>query len=318
MELKQYLQSTEAKKAFAKIRMEAESGESFNKAWKFYLMKRKNLKMGVTNPISLLPGATIEKIESNIKLREIYSRVTKLLDTPILVRALDTSSDTAHAHLRDLAKLDESQTITTQNMVANTIYKLTSFNEIDGVLSEAYINYLYEELPGKVLEAVEEAIVWGSVPSEGLETSNSFISPIDTDVLTTTYAPSSGETAYESVAKMVNEVERDGNALEDIVVISTSAYADTVTSSLSSATSPFVGTSTNLGRAFGVSWIIMDKKFSSSTTNVLVGPISKYQVGLATDNVEEILTKFDIDKNRRILESQITLCGQLVKGWLKL
>jgi hypothetical protein len=324
-----YLKSELALKDFAKIRMNSDTASKFKKAWMKHLEAKapeevEKVKMGITNPTVLIPAGTVDYIENNIIVRGIWGRITKFANTKILTRTFDTSTDSAHAHVRDQAKLDQTQTLNTLSVVLGTIYKYTTFNQIDEILSPAYVEYIYRELPLKVMQAVEQQIIWGFLPDDVTPSgnANAFLVPIDTDTITTTYTPATGVTEFTQLETVINNLTRnEGVPLSDIVVVADAEFSTALGNAMHTTATQalFVANDRFIAETFGIAeYITLPKQFSTSTTRALVGNPMDYHVGLMRGEVET-LSDFDISYNKRRVESMIHITGMLTKPtWTKI
>lgn len=180
---KNYLNSQESKKDFAKLLVKTGGGKDFQDAWKSHLVTK-----GFTNPEVLLPTAVVNEI-NDVFINADQSLYKQLNHTGLQIWKQVVNTDgsiQAYGHKAGNAKKEQTVTLSPIELRAGAVYKyLTIEREMLKMNNEAAIlDYVLKELPAQIIAAIERAVVTG----DGLEISNpdhiASFKPVLTDDLT--------------------------------------------------------------------------------------------------------------------------------------
>lgn len=315
---KNYLDSKESIVDFSNI-LVANAGKDAKEvkaAWGEHLA----VKMGVTNPEVLLPGALVTKIEDAFEEGgQIWNLVNKTGLTVLRVtRDTVTGEDSrAAGYNRDdeATKREELITLADRTLRPQFIYKYITLNKEDIKENRdtgALVTYVLTELPRRIVREVERAIVIGDGRDDGTDYKiTSFVSLKDDaedNVFVKQYDPGVDESRYESLIRARALVKADG---AKYLVAKTDYLTDLLLEQGVNGGYLFQP-GTNLGAVFGFAGVISPDWLDDDEDNdaYIFVPSAYNTVG---DNSIEAFTNFLLSTNKQEYLQEIYAGGAMTK-----
>lgn len=218
--VKNYLKSKESLQDFANVLAENAGKDAavVKAAWADHV----KVKMDITNPEVLLPGAVVQSItDAFAEGGDIWNVVNKTgLDVFAVMADTVTGEDSrAKGHTRGDTKTEEVITLDDRTIRAQFIYKyLTLSKETvrENRSTGALLRYVLSELPKRIVRELERAIVIGDGRlADSDHKVKSFVSlkadaADGTTGYATTFTPTVGMSRYESLVRARALVRADG------------------------------------------------------------------------------------------------------------
>ena len=275
--------------------------------------------------VSLVPEAVINAVTEQIEDEDrIFSHV---FHTGLNFEAAATakSEGPAVGHVRGKTKTEEEIELAKRVLVPADLYKLIKLDHSmvkinGGIGSSAIVRYILREMPRKLFDAIDQAILVGGIASDSTtsgETTFEALLPIITDISTaasiygTEYTPVAGDNARAFISKAAARVVSG----YDRTLITTEDKLTDLENSLVGTYPVFPnGINKNDPRINGIRRIITPRWLTSTmlgdyVNGIVVDLPSYHTVG---DDSAERLTDYDIDTNKYVWEILACIGGGLV------
>lgn len=275
--------------------------------------------------VSLAPEAVINAVSEQIEDEDrIFNHV---FHTGLNMEVAGTaaSEGAAKGHVRGKTKQEEAVEIAKRVLVPADLYKLMKLDHSmvkinGGIGSSAIVRYILREMPRKLLDAIDQAILVGGISSdsnESGETEFDALLPIIADIADaqgiygTEYTPEAGDTARAIISKAASRVVSG----YDRTLITTEDALTDLENSLNGTFPVFPnGIDKNDPRINGIRRIITPRWLTAEMLGAYTGGIvvdlpSYHTVG---DDSAERLTDYDIDTNKYVWEVLACIGGGLV------
>ena len=274
--------------------------------------------------VSLVPEAVINAVTEQIEDEDrIFSHVFHTgLNFEVAATADD--EDGAVGHVRGKTKKEEDVELAKRVLVPADLYKLMKLDHSmvkinGGVGSSAIVRYVLREMPRRLFDAIDQAILVGGIESdsnESGETEFTALMPIIADIAAKNtygdeYTPAAGDTAKAIISKAASRVISG----YDRTLITTEDALTDLENSLNGTVPAFPnGINKNDPRINGIRRIITprwltDAMLGDYTGGIVVDLPSYHTVG---DDSAERLTDYDIDTNKYVWELLACIGGGLV------
>lgn len=273
--------------------------------------------------VSLVPEAVINAVTEQIEDEDrIFSHVFHT-GLNFEVAATATSEGPAVGHVRGKTKTEEEIELAKRVLVPADLYKLIKLDHSmvkinGGVGSSAIVRYILREMPRKLFDAIDQAILVGGISSdsnESGETTFEALLPIISDltggVYGDEYTPDAGDNARAIISKAASRVVSG----YDRTLITTEDKLTDLENSLVGTFPVFPnGIDKNDPRINGIRRIITprwltDAMLGDYENGIVVDLPSYHTVG---DDTAERLTDYDIDTNKYVWEILACIGGGLV------
>ena len=274
--------------------------------------------------VSLVPEAVINSVSEQIEDEDrIFSHVFHT-GLNFEVAGTATSEGAAKGHVRGKTKAEEAVEIAKRVLVPADLYKLMKLDHSmvkinGGVSSSAIVRYILREMPRKLFDAIDQAILVGGIASDSLEsgeTEFTALLPIIDDVAAkgtygNEYTPEAGDTARAFISKAASRVVSG----YDRTLITTEDKLTDLENSLLGSYPVFPnGIDKNDPRINGIRRIITPRWLTAQMlgdyeNGIVVDLPSYHTVG---DDSAERLTDYDIDTNKYVWEILACIGGGLV------
>lgn len=274
--------------------------------------------------VSLVPEAVINSVSEQIEDEDrIFSHVFHT-GLNFEVAGTATSEGAAKGHVRGKTKAEEAVEIAKRVLVPADLYKLMKLDHSmvkinGGVSSSAIVRYILREMPRKLFDAIDQAILVGGIASDSLEsgeTEFTALLPIIDDVAAkgvygNEYTPVAGDTARAFISKAASRVVSG----YDRTLITTEDKLTDLENSLIGSYPVFPnGIDKNDPRINGIRRIITPRWLTAEMlgdyeNGIVVDLPSYHTVG---DDSAERLTDYDIDTNKYVWEILACIGGGLV------
>lgn len=305
---KAIVESNGDKKAFA---------DSFRK-----LAKADGVSLGEN--VSLVPEAVINAVSAQMEDEDrIFNHVFRT-GLNFEVAGAAASEGAAKGHVRGKTKAEEAVEIAKRVLVPADLYKLMKLDHSmvkinGGISSSAIVRYILSEMPRKLLDAIDQAILVGGIASDSLESGETaFTALIDikTDVATdgniygVEYTPEAGDSARAFISKAASRVT---SGYDRTLITTEDALTDLENSLVGSFPAFPNGINKNEPRINGIRRIITPRwltaeMLGSYSNGFIVDLPSYHTVG---DDTAERLTDYDIDTNKYVWEVLACIGGGL-------
>lgn len=272
--------------------------------------------------VSLVPEAVITAVTEQIEDEDrIFSHVFHT-GLNFEVPGTEESADPAVGHVRGKTKTEEDIEIAKRVLVPADLYKLVKLDHSmvkinGGISSSAIVRYVLREMPRKLFDAIDQAILVGGIKNDD-ETKTDFTAllPIITDISTaasiygTEYTPVAGDSARAFISKAASRVVSG----YDRTLITTEDKLTDLENSLIGSFPVFPnGINKNDPRINGIRRIITprwltDTMLGNYVNGIIVDLPSYHTVG---DDSAERLTDYDIDTNKYVWELLACIGGGL-------
>ena len=274
--------------------------------------------------VSLVPEAVITAVTEQLEDEDrIFSHVFHT-GLAYEVVATEKSAEGATGHVRGKTKKEEAVEVAKRVLTPEDLYKLMKLNHSmvkinGGVSSSAIVRYILREMPRKLLDTIDQAILVGGVSSdsnESGETEFTALLPIVADIANGSsiygveYTPEAGDTARAIISKAASRVR----AGYDRTLITTEDKLTDLENSLNGSFPVFPnGISKTDPRINGIRRIITPSWLTSVmlgdyTGGIIVDLPSYHTVG---DDSAERMTDYDIDTNKYVWELVACIGGGL-------
>lgn len=274
--------------------------------------------------VSLVPEAVINAVTEQIEDEDrIFSHVFHT-GLNFEVAATATDEDGATGHVRGKTKKEEEVELAKRVLVPADLYKLMKLDHSmvkinGGVSSSAIVRYILREMPRRLFDTIDQAILVGGVASdseESGETAFTALMPIIADVAAkgtygNEYTPVAGDTARAFISKAASRVLSG----YDRTLITTEDKLTDLENSLNGTFPVFPnGIDKNDPRINGIRRIITPRWLTSAMlgdyeNGIVVDLPSYHTVG---DDSAERMTGYDLDTNKYIWELVACIGGGLV------
>lgn len=274
--------------------------------------------------VSLVPEAVINAVTEQIEDEDrIFSHVFHT-GLNFEVAATATDEDGATGHVRGKTKKEEEVELAKRVLVPADLYKLMKLDHSmvkinGGVSSSAIVRYILREMPRRLFDTIDQAILVGGVASdseESGETAFTALMPIISDVAAkgtygNEYTPVAGDTARAFISKAASRVLSG----YDRTLITTEDKLTDIENSLNGTFPVFPnGIDKNDPRINGIRRIITPRWLTAAMlgdyeNGIVVDLPSYHTVG---DDSAERMTGYDLDTNKYIWELVACIGGGLV------
>ena len=275
--------------------------------------------------VSLVPEAVINAVSEQIEDEDrIFSHVFHT-GLNFEVAGTAASEGDAKGHVRGKTKQEEAVEIAKRVLVPADLYKLMKLDHSmvkinGGIGSSAIVRYILREMPRKLLDAIDQAILVGGISSdssESGETEFDALLPIIADIADAQgiygneYTAEAGDTARAVISKAASRVVSG----YDRTLITTEDALTDLENSLNGTFPVFPnGIDKNDPRINGIRRIITPRWLTAEmlgdyTGGIIVDLPSYHTVG---DDTAEKLTDYDIDTNKYVWEVLACIGGGLV------
>ena len=275
--------------------------------------------------VSLVPEAVINAVTEQIEDEDrIFSHVFHT-GLNFEVAGTSTSEGAAKGHVRGKTKIEEEVEIAKRVLVPADLYKLMKLDHSmvkinGGIGSSAIVRFVLREMPRKLFDAIDQAILVGGIASDSAEsgeTEFTALLPIIADIADAQgvygaeYTAESGDTARAVISKAASRVVSG----YDRTLITTEDALTDLENSLNGNFPVFPnGIDKNDPRINGIRRIITPRWLTTAmlgnyTGGIIVDLPSYHTVG---DDSAERLTDYDIDTNKYVWEILACIGGGLV------
>lgn len=274
--------------------------------------------------VSLVPEAVINAVSEQIEDEDrIFSHVFHT-GLNFEVAATATTEGGATGHVRGKTKTEEAVELAKRVLVPADLYKLMKLDHSmvkinGGVSSSAIVRYILREMPRRLFDTIDQAILVGGVASDSLEsgeTEFTALLPIIADIAAKNtygdeYTPAAGDTAKAMISKAASRVVSG----YDRTLITTEDKLTDLENSLNGSFPVFPnGIDKNDPRINGIRRIITPRWLTAEMlgdyeNGVIVDLPSYHTVG---DDSAERMTGYDLDTNKYIWELVACIGGGLV------
>lgn len=273
--------------------------------------------------VSLVPEAVINAVTEQIEDEDrIFNHVFHT-GLNFEVAATATSEDGATGHVRGKTKKEEEVELAKRVLVPADLYKLMKLDHSmvkinGGISSSAIVRYVLREMPRRLFDTIDQAILVGGVSSdssESGETEFTALLPIVGDlaggVYGNEYTPVAGDTARGFISKAASRVISG----YDRTLITTEDKLTDIENSLIGQFPVFPnGIDKADPRINGIRRIITPRWLTAAMlgdyeNGIVVDLPSYHTVG---DDSAERLTDYDIDTNKYVWELLACIGGGLV------
>lgn len=282
-------------------------------AWEKHLVK-----MGITNPEVLLPGALVTKIEDAFKEGgEIWNLVNKTGLTVLRITRDTVTGENSRAagynRADEATKREELITLADRVIRPQFIYKYITLNKEDIKENRdtgALVTYVLTELPKRVIREVERAIVIGDGRTPGSDYAiDSFVSlkaDAADDIFVMQYEPAVDESRYESLIRARALVKADGAKY----LVAKTDYLTELLLEQGVNGGYLFQPGTNLGSVFGFAGVISPDWLDEDEDNeaYIFVPSAYKTVG---DNSIEAFTNFLLSTNKQEYLQEIYAGGAM-------
>lgn len=275
--------------------------------------------------VSLVPEAVINAVTEQIEDEDrIFNHVFHT-GLNFEVAGTATSEGAAKGHVRGKTKQEEEIEIAKRVLVPADLYKLIKLDHSmvkinGGISSSAIVRYVLREMPRKLFDAIDQAILVGGISTdsdESGETEFTALLPIIADIADaqgvygSEYTAEAGDTARAVISKAAGRVVSG----YDRTLITTEDALTDLENSLNGSFPVFPnGIDKNDPRINGIRRIITPRWLTAEmlgdyTGGIIVDLPSYHTVG---DDSAERLTDYDIDTNKYVWEILACIGGGLV------
>lgn len=274
--------------------------------------------------VSLVPEAVINAVTEQIEDEDrIFSHVFHT-GLNFEVPATAASEGPAVGHVRGKTKTEEEIELAKRVLVPADLYKLIKLDHSmvkinGGIGSSAIVKYVLREMPRRLFDAIDQAILVGGVKNDDEnQTDFTALLPIITDISTAAsiygneYTPAAGDNARAFISKAASRVVSG----HDRTLITTEDKLTDLENSLIGTYPVFPnGINKNDPRINGIrriitpSWLT-DTMLGDYVNGIVVDLPSYHTVG---DDSAERLTDYDIDTNKYVWELLACIGGGLAK-----
>lgn len=275
--------------------------------------------------VSLVPEAVINAVTEQIEDEDrIFNHVFHT-GLNFEVAGTATSEGAAKGHVRGKTKQEEEIEIAKRVLVPADLYKLIKLDHSmvkinGGISSSAIVRYVLREMPRKLFDAIDQAILVGGITTdsdESGETEFTALLPIIADIADaqgvygSEYTAEAGDTARAVISKAAGRVVSG----YDRTLITTEDALTDLENSLNGSFPVFPnGIDKNDPRINGIRRIITPRWLTNEmlgdyTGGIIVDLPSYHTVG---DDSAERLTDYDIDTNKYVWEILACIGGGLV------
>lgn len=275
--------------------------------------------------VSLVPEAVINAVTEQIEDEDrIFNHVFHT-GLNFEVAGTATSEGAAKGHVRGKTKVEEEIEIAKRVLVPADLYKLIKLDHSmvkinGGISSSAIVRYVLREMPRKLFDAIDQAILVGGIATDSAEsgeTEFTALLPIIADIADaqgvygTEYTAEAGDTARAVISKAAGRVVSG----YDRTLITTEDALTDLENSLNGSFPVFPnGIDKNDPRINGIRRIITPRWLTAEmlgdyTGGIIVDLPSYHTVG---DDSAERLTDYDIDTNKYVWEILACIGGGLV------
>lgn len=274
--------------------------------------------------VSLVPEAVINAVSEQIEDEDrIFSHVFHT-GLNFEVAATAVTEEGATGHVRGKTKKEEAVELAKRVLVPADLYKLMKLDHSmvkinGGVSSSAIVRYILREMPRRLFDTIDQAILVGGVASDSLEsgeTEFTALLPIIADIAANgtygaEYTPVSGDNAKAIISKAAARVISG----YDRTLITTEDKLTDLENALVGQFPAFPnGIDKNDPRINGIRRIITPRWLTSTmlgdyVNGIIVDLPSYHTVG---DDSAERMTGYDLDTNKYIWELVACIGGGLV------
>lgn len=318
--VKNYLKSEKSVDAWGRALL-ASRGDA--KAWRdnFRAIAKKD---GITlgNDVEIAPEAVINAVAEQMRDSDtLFAHVNKT-GLAFEVVAIPTVEQGATGHVRGRTKVEEANEAATRVLTPADLYKLMKLDhsmvKLNGGLgSSAIVRYVLRELPRKLIETIDKAILVGGVMDDAA-TPAAFtaLNPILGDITTSNsiyggvYTATAGDNLRQTISKAANRV----TASADRTLVATADFlADLENATTEGGQLLFPnGISKTDPRINGITRIItpiwLTPEMMNGHSAIIVALGEYHTVGDATP---EEFTDYDIDTNKYVWEQVACIGGGL-------
>lgn len=322
-----YLKTDRAVAAWGKALIESKGNA---KAWRDNfraIAKKDGVDFG--NDVTIAPEAIINAVKEQLTDEDtLFSHVNKT-GLAFEVVAIPTSEDGGRGHVRGKTKIEENVEGATRVLTPADLYKLMKLDHSmvklnGGLTSSAIVRYVLRELPRKLVETIDKAILIGGILNDDTDESETSIfsafDPIITDISTSSaiygveYQAQYGDTLRQTISKAANKVLSGTNRT---LIMTPDQFTDLENATTSGGQLLFPnGINKGEPNINGIRRIITplwltEAMLGSYTGGIVVDLASYDTVG---DSTPEEFTDYDIDVNKYVWEQVVTIGGGLANA----
>ena len=273
--------------------------------------------------VSLVPEAVLNAITEQIEDEDrIFNHVFHT-GLNFEVAGTATSEGGAKGHVRGKNKVEEEIEIAKRVLVPADLYKFIKLDHSmvkinGGVGSSAIVRYILREMPRKLFDAIDQAILVGGITTDSAEsgeTEFNALLPIIADIAANNtygaeYTPDANDTPKAVISKAASRVISG----YDRTLITTEDYLTDLENSLNGTYPVFPnGIDKNDPRINGIRRIITPRWLTAAMLGdyaAIVADLPSYHT--VGDDSAERLTDYDIDTNKYVWELLACIGGGLV------
>ena len=316
-----YLKTDKAVAAWGKAILDSKGDKkAFADAYRKYA-KADGIDLGEN--VSLPPEAVINAMAEQLTDEDrIFSHVFKT-GLAYEVAAAEDTADGATGHVRGRTKTEENQELAKRVLVPADLYKLVKLDHSmvkinGGIASSAIVRYVLREMPRKLADSLDQAILVGGVKNDDAnQTDFTALQPIITDIATgasiygVEYTPETGDSMRAIISKAASRV-RSGY---DRYLITTEDNLTDIENSLIGSVPTFPnGINKADPRINGIRRIITPSWLTATmlgdyVNGIIVDLPNYHTVG---DDTPERIDGYDIDTNKYVWELVACIGGGLV------
>ena len=314
---KAYLQTDKAVAAWGKALLDAK-GDA--KAWRDNFRKiAKQDGVDFGEDVTIAPEAVINAVASQLEDEDtLFSHVNKT-GLAFEIVAIPTEEDGGMGHKNGQTKVEENISGQTRVLTPADIYKLMKLDHSmvklnGGIASSAIVRYVLRELPRKLVETIDKAILVGGVKNEDgsdFTALNPILADIaGEDIYGVEYTAVAGENARQTVAKAANKVT---SSADRTLICTPDYFADLENATTEGGQLLFPnGIAKGDPRINGIRRIItplwLTEEMLGDYDAVVVDLSNYHTVG---DSTPENFTDYDIDVNKYVWEAVACIGGGL-------
>lgn len=217
-----YLKSEQAVAAWGEALIKAQGDR---KATADNFRKIAQTRDGITfsGNVEIIPDAVVNAISKQLEDEDSILGLVNKTGLSFEVAGIVTSEDAAKGHVRGETKDEEAIAASTRVFTPADLYKLMKLDhamvKINGGLgSSAIVKYVLNELPRKLREAIDQAIVAGGIVNDdsgntAFTAINSIVADVadSTTVYANEYTPEAGDNARATLSKAAARVTSGAN-----------------------------------------------------------------------------------------------------------
>lgn len=317
---KAYLATDKAVNAWGRALLDSK-GDA--KAWRDNfraIAKKDGIDFGAN--VSVAPEAVINAVATQLQDSDTLFAHTNKTGLAFEVVAIPTKEEDAQGHKNGQPKVEADDNGFTRVFTPADIYKLMKLDHSmvklnGGIASSAIVKYVLNELPRKIVETIDKAILVGAQTADGstFTAINSILGDATAQPeVVTTYTPVTGDNLRATISKAANRVTSSANR----VLVAPQDFLTELENSTTAGGQLLFPNGINKEdpRINGISRIITPLWLEADG---FVGDGKKYQAvvvdlnafHIVGDTAPETFTDYDIDVNKYVWEAVACVGGGL-------